>query len=95
MPYREDLQDEAQSLKSNTEQCKTLTFQTGKTAQMQSAGKGNGTLGLLISSGHLHVYNEFSGQTLLQLFWQMGKLRPTVVALLVLNHAMGQWQTQS
>lgn len=58
VPYREDLQDGTESL--NTGQCKTLTFPTGKTlSQMQSAVKINGTLGLLISSGHLHTYSEF------------------------------------
>lgn len=82
MAYRKDLQDEAQFLKVNTEQCKTLSFQNGKTAQMQSVAKGNGILGLLISSGHLCISKEFSGQTFITAaIWQPGKLRPKTAAL--------------
>lgn len=58
VPYREDLQDETEWL--NTGQRKRLTFPPEKTlSQMENAGKVNGTLGVLISSGHLHTYSGF------------------------------------
>lgn len=56
--YREDFQDKTESL--NTGQCKTLIFPTGKTLlQVQSAVKVNDTLGLWLSSRHLHTYGGF------------------------------------
>lgn len=58
VPYREDLQDETEWL--NTGQRKRLTFPPEKTlSQMENAGKVNGTLGVLISSGRLHTYSGF------------------------------------